>query len=32
MIHFDEDIEECWNKGYEDIFFDPIIKKKNKLI
>ena len=32
LIHFDEDSEECWNKGYEDVFMDDLlrtVKKKN---
>ena len=24
LIHYDEDNEECWNKGYSDLFFDHI--------
>ena len=27
LIHLDEDLEDCWNKGYEDVFFDYLRKK-----
>ena len=30
LIHHDEDLEQCWDAGYSDLFLDSIIKS-NKI-